>query len=84
MFGCGQYQGRGETAYTSGAPHTRTCPEFFARAPFVASCADMLRAWRAGTMGHIWDLPAPLVTYLDALDREWEMFDSHVARYASG
>lgn len=53
-------------------PDEHTCPEYYARSPFVSSVYSYLRAYRTGGLGNVMDLPASLFEYLQILDTEDE------------
>jgi hypothetical protein len=63
-------QARQKNEYDEWLPHDeqppeyRTCPWYFASQPFVHSIYELLDEYEAGALGSIFDLPAPLVTYL--------------------
>jgi len=54
---------------------SKTCPQYFARSPFVLSVRDQLEDYRRGALGDVRDLPAHLLAYLrvlDSADTRWQ------------
>ncbi len=82
MFGCGyddRLRGNG-TGVASPADRFeeegRTCPEFYARTPFVSSVWRYLGAFRIGALGPIWELDNLLLECLHIVDAEAKAVDA--------
>jgi len=57
----------------------RTCPEFFARQPWVLSVYEWLPGYRQSGLAELMDLPAALVDSLRVLDAEVKAFEAYIS-----
>ena len=54
-----------------------TCPGWYAESPFYAHLSSMLRDYRAGALGDVRKLPAPLWDYLRVLANARDEWAKH-------
>lgn len=57
---------------------TRSCPEYFARAPFIAEVWNDLADYKRGALGPVGSISAPHLTLLRILDAETNSLEAHV------
>jgi hypothetical protein len=62
----------------------RTCAEYYARQPAVASVWDELADYKRGALGHAHDLPAPLLACLRMLEAECSELEAHITSKLHG
>ena len=48
----------------------RTCPQYYARSPFVLGILDDLGDYEANRLGNVFDLPGPYLVYLRVASAE--------------
>lgn len=79
LLGCGfhGFEDRGEAA-VERYPEVKTCPQYLARTPFVASVWQYLTAFRVGGLGNAMDLPHGLFVALTLLDSELKLHDGEI------
>ncbi len=85
--GCGYtHYGKSCNVYRRDGPHRAvkdaedyelTCPQFFKQTVFYQSVMEDLEDYRNNRLGHSWDLPAPLLTYLKVADNESKTWASY-------
>jgi len=54
----------------------RTCPQWFARQPYVRSVLEHLADYRRGALGDVRDLPAPALDALRDADGAQQMWEN--------
>jgi len=89
ILGCGyedRFKGRG-IGEPAGAlagddlmAADRTCPEWYARTPFVVSLWMYLAPYRAGALGPAWELDNLLFELLQVVDAEAKHVESEMTR----
>lgn len=57
---------------------TRTCPEYLARQPVIASVWNDLQDYKRGALGPVQDIQAPHLTLLRVLEAETAAVESHI------